>query len=448
MATQPLTAEQKSEILQALAAKKLEIDARRGNPTAQAEAADNVINNLFQTRPDGVDAETGFAVDDDDEDEQLEYVCANTENLNDVFSATYRQTQKAIDGEHKMLNLFDRKPATPQTVQAKIVKFPVGDHIMPDWVKKFAAGLTPPEPEEVKQAKQTHAQSQKTDVKPEVEAVRYSKDTCSSQGETINYKVAMKRVEWGSAIKQNSKSPEESIEHLVSYLTNFIRDSYGGWGRITEIIVRDQHLIINRTCMRPVIDPKAINTDVFPLDAIDYLQEGAIAAFFDWSMLKHMKNLMCLDVDDMGFYEVNIGGRLKCGRRIGVSTLFNLCPSLDVLILAGDAVTRDSLNTEEATVVKKKLATHKRFNLFSDGFKLNIMQNTNSFAGWTFGNMKNYACNRGNKNIFIYCGGVVARAGMAGAAGVLNLGAHLVGGIFGTIKQAMTPVNPDEVGLQ
>lgn len=448
MNIQDLSKEQRARVSNAIADKMAEIRARHDNPAAQEQAAVETIDHAYQTMPDGVDAESGASAYDDDEDEQLTQVAETTDNVVQLHEVAQRKVQKEIEQEQQMVPPIERAPATPRTVKEKVVNFPVGPEAFRRFVEAFSQGKAPQEPQEVHESKQRHAQSPKTDVKPEVQKVVYSKDTCESQGQSISYKVAMQKVDWGGVIQNSTKSPEEAIEYITNLVTMLVKKTYGGWNRITEIIVRDQHLIINRSCVQPVLDPKTVNIELFPLDVVDYIREGAIASLFDWRNLKAMTNLATLDVDDMGFYEINIGGRLKCGRRIGVSTIFNLCKGLETLILAGDVVTRDSLNSEEATVVKKKLATHKRFSLFADGYKLNVMQNTSDLSSWTFNNLKNYANNRGNKNVFWYCGGIIARSAVAGVAGVVNLGTHLIGGIASTIKQAMTPVNPEEVGLQ
>lgn len=418
-------------------------------PEEKAAAQQETVDERYQNTPDGASADTGVNPCDTPEYKEL------LEKVNNPDGCSVDELQKIVqrlyelDSDWELHNLSpeERKPATPQTVKEKVENHPVGDSFFADFVRWFTQGKNPPETREVHEAKCAQAQSTATDPNPVVEKILYSKNSCTSNGESINYKVARKAVNWGALIKANTRSQEEAIEDFISRITNFVRDSYGGWNRITEIIVRDQHLIINRSSMQPVLDPKTVDTATFPMDSIDYIRDGAIAAFFNWGMLKYMKNLMLLDVDDLGFYEVNIGGRLKCGRRIGVSTLFDLCKNLETLILAGSVVTREGLNAPEATEVKKKLATHKRFHLFADGYKLNILENTSSLASWTFGNMKTYATNRGNKNLFVYCGGVLARASLAGAAGILSLGTHLIGGIAGTIKEAMTPITPEEAGL-
>lgn len=448
----PMSTEQQNRMSVALANCLMGLHVIASDPVAAQQFNDFRIMNRYMSFPDGAEAGSGQVVGGSYS--PAYYQARQRLYSPDIIDADYTViddtkvvTSEDLGAEHRQLNTDERRPSTPQSVEQKIPTQPVGDSRLPDWVQRIIKGNNV-ESEATRQAKREAAQSNRTNVENAHREVLYSKDTCTSMGHSFSYNVMFEKVDWGELIKNKSSSVIESVEKLVSFITNAINKNYGGWGRITEIIVRDQHLIINRSAFCPVIDPEVIESGIFPIDTVDYIRDGALASFFDWSMLRHMRNLHVLDIDDLGFYEYNIGDRLKCGRRIGVSTLFNLCKSLDVLVLAGDEVTRESLYTEEATPVKKKLAAHKRFSLFSDGYKLEVCKNTNAFADWTFGNMKTYASNRGNKGLFRYCGGVLTRGVLAlGATGV-NLITHLAGGIRDAFREATTPVNPEDVGLK
>lgn len=447
-----LSATQQRQMSMALAECLAGLRVLAENPDIAAQFANARISDRYMNFPDGAEAGSGNFVGGS---YTPGYYQARQRMLNapivdadfTVVDDAKTVTAEDLRAEQKLLNRDERRGATRQSVDQSIPKQDMSDATFWDRVRQMIDGRFR-ESESQQQAKWAAANSARTDPENVDRQVAYAKDVCTSQGQSFSYNVMYEKVDWGAYIKDRSSSVVESVEKLVSFITNAVNKNYGGWGRITEIIVRDQHLIINRSCFRPVLDPSAIESGAFPIDTIDYLKDGALASFFDWSMLRHMRNLHVIDIDDMSFYEYCIGDRLKCGRRIGVSTLFNLCKSLDVLILAGDEVTRDNLYTEQATPVKRKLATHKRFSLFSDGYKLEVCKNTSSFADWTFGNMKTYACNRGDRGLFRYCGGVVTRAGLAGVAGVINLGTHLVGGIRNAFREAMTPVNPEDVGMQ
>lgn len=427
-----------------------EIMSRDHSPDVQEQHAQETIDRMFSSQDDGASAETGDSVFNSKEWNELDAAYQQAVRSGDIVEQQriLVEEQRLMDKElHRLLPPGETKRATPETVKEEVQSSRVDTNAVLSFIRQFAEGRTPPETESTKKAKRQAAHSKRTDVNPKVEQVLYAKGTCTSQGKTVQFNQVAKEVDWAKLALTNTSSIEEVMEQLTDLVTGAVHQNYGGWRRITDIIVRDQHLIINKTCFVPILDENALKTGKFPLDTLEYLKAGAVAGFFDWAYLKHMTNLQVIDIDDMSFYTMNIGGRLKCGRRIGVSSLFNYVKSLEVLVIGSETVTRDSLYTDEATPLKKKLATHKRHAFFSDGYKLNVMQHTNDFNSWTFNNMKNYAVNRGNKNLFIYLGGLSARGVVAAGAGILNLGTHLVGGIASVIKEAMTPVDPSDVGL-
>lgn len=428
------------------------LKANANNPEAVNEAAKESIDQAYQTMPDGADAESGDAVGDSQDQGYTEakQVIENTDHVKEpekVAEAAFTQIKHDLKAEQKMVPPVERASATPKTVKEKIFGYPVGDQFGPGVFKRIFSGNAP-ETEETRKARYQAAMSKRTDVKPAVEAIRYEKNTCESQGKTINYKVLMQGVDWGKMLRRGSYSTEEAIDKIIGYMTDAVRACYGGWGRITEIIVRDQQLIINRSCFRPVLDDKSIDISLFPLDTLDYIKAGAFAAFFDWRKLKSMTNLRVLDIDDMGFFVTNIGGSLKCGRRIGVSSIFNLCKSLEILIIGDDSTTREELSSKKGISLKKRVADHKRHALFSDGYRLEICKGTSMASKWMVGNLKSYATNRGNKGIFRFCGGVAARLAGSAFLGLINRGTHLVGGIRDVFREASTPVDESDVGMK
>ena len=277
--------EKKSKLGKALRDKMAEVERRRGNPEATEQAAQENIDRRFETHRDGAEAGSDTEVFDPPpkEPEQPTYTDAQfTPEFMQMMAERANRIQKEVARMEQ--SPAERKPATPRSVDESFANRRTWGSYMPDFVRRMMSEEQPDEPESVRRSKATHAQSRKTEMKPEVEQILYRKNSCESQGRSIEYSVALKKVNWGEAINKNSNSIMDSIEYLSSFLTNAIRDSYGGWGRITEIIVRDQHLIINRTCFFPVIDQKSINPALFPIDTVDYIKEGAIASFFDWGI--------------------------------------------------------------------------------------------------------------------------------------------------------------------
>ena len=122
-----------------------------------------------------------------------------------------------------------------------------------------------------------------------------------------------------------------------------------------------------------------------------------------------------------------------------------MCDSLEVLTLGSETVTREKLLTKESVPIKEKVNVSKRFWNFNDGYKLNICKGTNGLQDFTLNNLKNYATNRGNKGLFRYCLGTMARATLFAGAGVANLASHLAWGIKNLLSTAMTPVSDEDL---
>lgn len=279
----------------------------------------------------------------------------------------------------------------------------------------------------------------------DTDKVAYKKNTYESNGKTVEYTMAAQKVDWGRAIADKSKSTEANLEQLRTFVSRQIYDYFGGFNRIVSIVVRSQQLIINNSCYMPLIDPKYLrDASLFPLDTLDYIRSGCLASLFNWKYLKKMSRLVLLDIDDVDFYLNDVASDIGAGRRVGLSTIFNIIPSLETFILNGDIVNSNEQNTEKGRIVKEKIATHKHFINFSDGYRLNIYNGTNGVQNWAVNNLKNFANDRGNRGIFMFSAGLVGRSIVAGTAGVVNLGVHMIGAIGSVIKQAMTDVTTDD----
>lgn len=267
-----------------------------------------------------------------------------------------------------------------------------------------------------------------------------------SDGKAKDYKIVAQKIDVNEMIGKSVKSPEEAIERLKQYITYCINKQYGGFQHIKTIVVSGETLIINNIAFIPCVDAKYIkDKKIFPLDSIDLIENGTIASFFNWNTLKKMTSLYSVSFDSMEFYRCEVGSSLGLGNRIGVSSLFKINGSLDVLTIGKDTITRNSLNKEDSVPMKRNLATSKRFFNFSDGYKINIYAGTNGLQNYMFSNLKNYAYNRGNKGTIRYVGGVTIRAGLAAVSGVVNFGTHLVGAVINTFKDAMTDVSQDDL---
>lgn len=265
-------------------------------------------------------------------------------------------------------------------------------------------------------------------------------------GQPYAYKFIRQKVDWGKSLGSKPEDVYDNLLLLKRKITSGVRLQFGDWSRITEIVVVGEQLIINKIMYVPMIEKQYIQ--YMPLDTQDYLYSGHLAPLFDWSVLKKMTNLRVLSIDDVGLFVTTVSDDLGLSRRAGVSSLFNICDSLDLVILGQDSVTRDTLNTEESEPIKRSIRRNRKFlNLF-DGYKLDVYAGTSAFQDWTCGNLRNYATNRGDKGIFRYLGGVCTRGIVATAGLALNAGVHVMGGIAKTVKavlhDASTPITKEE----
>lgn len=214
------------------------------------------------------------------------------------------------------------------------------------------------------------------------------------------------------------------------------------------IAVCDNALIINGTCFQPNIQDNDVR---FPLDSIQYIKNGCIAPFFDWSscIKTYKRTLKVLSFDDSTFYTTYVADSIGVGRRIGVSTAFRIFPELEELYIGDESINREELNTPKSAEIKKKVATTKRFSNLYDGYQLNVCGATRSFQNFGINSLKNYATNRGNKGFIRYAFGTTARLGLATVGVATNFATHTVRAIGRLIKDVVkdstTPIEDSDI---
>lgn len=270
----------------------------------------------------------------------------------------------------------------------------------------------------------------------DTDKIAYRKNSYESNGKTYEYTQAAQKVDWGRAITNKSKSPIDNIEQLRKFISRQIYDYFGGFSRITSIVVRSNQLIVNNVCYMPLVDRALLkDASVFPLDSLEYIKNGYIAPLFNWRYLRKMSRLSLLDIDDVNFYINDVASDIGAGRRAGLSTIFTVVPSLEVFILGGDIVKEEEQNTEKGRVVKEKIARHKHFTNLSDSYKLRLCDCTNTFQNWAVGNLKTYACNKGNKCFLRYVTGILTRSSLVLSSGVINVVTNLATAVIDAIKE-------------
>lgn len=296
----------------------------------------------------------------------------------------------------------------------------------------------PVTPADVQNAFQNHASIQAAMFRntPDYrdDGVSYRQGTFRSDGKVVKYQQKEERVNWGELIESKYLNPAEAVEELKDLYSREIKYAFGGWNRIQSIVVRDRQMIINNILFKPLINPAQI--DKFPMDLSDCLINGAYAELFDWFYLREMDNLVLLDFDDSLFVASSVDTDLGCRGRVGVSTFFRICPILSTLIIEGQKSTRDSLYSSESREAKECIARgHRSINL-TQGFNLNVCENTGRFQSWSFNNLRNYAVNRGDKGILRYMFGIGTRGMIATAGTAVNISTNLIKNVVDMFKYA------------
>lgn len=267
-------------------------------------------------------------------------------------------------------------------------------------------------------------------------------------GSVLRYKGDFQPVDWGKELCESPENVDANFNLIRRKVTGAINQRYGGCRRMTIIAIYDGQLIINGVMYAPSIEPKYLSR--LPLDTADYFKDGRMAYFYDFSSLRHMGSLYSFECDDKAFFVTNIGADLKLGLRIGVSSLFKVCPALEILTIGGESINRDDLHNEKSVDIKESLNREKRQIHLFNGLKHDICGGTQGIQDFFFSSVKNYAINRGDKGFCRYALGTVVRGTAAAAATVVNVGSHLLAGVFGIAKQVfkdgMTPVQSEDLG--
>lgn len=454
--------------------------------SSASQALEQLEKNTYETnlaQPDGV------VIDDDPseqsfEDIRNEYETLYTRMATSVGEESDRLCEQLLNMEAQYPELFNNNVVEDKKVTQKQVKvahdvakneadrlyyetsqekqpttqkqinecFGIPNNIEQLIIEQGMQAINNPPPE-MQKAKERAANDPKKEIRYRAsEKLYYSENTTESNGEPLKYKVVGQATDWGRLISEEGGTPEYNLAKLRAFVTQSVRDYFGGFNRMKSIVVRGEMLIINGIAFSPRLDKQYLSdSKTFPLDTLDYIQGGRIAPLFHWKYLRSMKNLTLLDIDDTNFYLSDIASDIGVGRRAGLITIFKYVPSLEIFILGGEKVCLDDLenNTESAKVVKKKISVFKHFKNFEDGYKFSLYNGTNSLQSYTVNNFKNYANNRGDKGWLRFTGGVLVRGTLAAVGLGVNGIAHLAGGVFNTLKDVWssgtTPVDMNDV---
>lgn len=281
----------------------------------------------------------------------------------------------------------------------------------------------------------------------------YKQDVLEVGGKDVKINRVKETPRWTLDLQDcvTNDDKARNFDQVRTKITEEIVNYFGGFNRIQKIYVNSLQLVINDVIYTPLLSDTILAR--LPFDSADYVKNGYLAPLFDWGYLTKMSSLSVLSVDDFDFAMQNIGSDLGKGRDFKPMSLFNTCKNLTYLELGGEVITYP-LNTEDektAEVIKNVEEEAHRYGRFDAMYTQCYEKVGNTLGGvrgWTVNNLKDYANNRGNKGIFKYTGGLLARAGVSAVAGTVELGVKGVGyllrGIGRTLKDATTPVTLED----
>ena len=235
---------------------------------------------------------------------------------------------------------------------------------------------------------------------------------------------------------------DTAMSTLTYYVTKDVISQFGA-NQIREIQVSESRLFINGMWYKANLSPSVMQEDIPKGEYLYYLGKGLTAYFFDWSYIKSFNNLIEIDIDDAKYVKTVVS-QTACKRgNAGVNTFFRLQPKLDTLIIGKEKITRDKLNTPEASNIKKSVGKSARSFHLLNGWTLNnksFYEVTDSVQSFGVNSFTNYINNRGNRGFIRFALGSTLRFGLAGVTTVANLGLHVIGGLGKALKDGITPV--------
>ena len=281
----------------------------------------------------------------------------------------------------------------------------------------------------------------------------YKQDVLEVGGKDVKINRVKETPRWTLDLQDcvTNDDKARNFDQVRTKITEEIVNYFGGFTRIQKIYVNSLQLVINDVIYTPLLSDTILAR--LPFDSADYVKNGYLAPLFDWGYLTKMSSLSVLSVDDFDFAMQNIGSDLGKGRDFKPMSLFNTCKNLTYLELGGEVIiyplnTEDEKTAEAIKNVEEEAHRYGRFDAMYTQCYEKVGNTLGGVRGWTVNNLKDYANNRGNKGIFKYTGGLLARAGVSAVAGTVELGVKGVGyllrGIGRTLKDATTPVTLED----
>lgn len=280
----------------------------------------------------------------------------------------------------------------------------------------------------------------------------YKRDNLTVGGKDIEISRVKETPRWTLDLQDCTTNDDmaRNFDQVRTKLTEEVINYFGGFRRIKRIYVSSLQLVINDVCYTPLLSDTLLSR--LPFDSADYIRNGYLAPFFDWGYLYKMSNLSVLSFDDMDFIMTNVAVDLGKGRDFKPLSLFSICENLSVLDIAGEVITYPIQRDQETARKVRKIETESDFCRRFDNSCSAMYEKSKGVLegvrGWTVNNLVSYAHNRGNKGIFKFTGGLLARLGVSAVAGTAELGFKSVGwtvkSIRGIIKGRKTSINDED----
>jgi len=281
----------------------------------------------------------------------------------------------------------------------------------------------------------------------------YKRDTAEVAGKEFKYTGIKEIPKWGIDLQSCMSTDDKALnlDQLTSKITEEFVNYFGGVKHIKTIVVLGYQLIINSVLYVPVLNDTVLSR--MPFDSADYVRNGCYAPFFNWGVLRKASHVTLLSFDDMDFVMQYVIPSMGYTRYFNPIKLFDVLPNLQLLDIAGDVVSfpfEDNDTSEEgARNITDEVERYSRFDKVYNAYTSHVSDTLGSVRKWTVSNLVNYANNRGNKGIFSYTAGLAGRTVVSATAGVAELGARSIGGIFrgvgNVFKNAVREVHDKDI---
>lgn len=280
----------------------------------------------------------------------------------------------------------------------------------------------------------------------------YKRDNITVGGNDIEISRVKETPRWTIDLQDctNNDDKARNFDQVRTKITEEIINYFGGFQRVRRIYVSSLQLIINDVCYTPILSDTLLAR--LPFDSADYIKNGYFAPFFDWGYLYRMSSLSLLSFDDIDFVMTTVAVDLGKGRDFKPLSLFSICENLSTLDIGGEVISYPIQRDQETARKVRKIETESNFCRRFDNSCSTMYEKSKGVLegvrGWTVNNLVSYANNRGNKGLFKYTGGLLARLGVSAVAGTAEIGLKSVGwtvkSIRGIIKGRKTSINSED----